>query len=142
MVHIFSAMEPCASYPPWHDNSTHQTYLKPRSGKCLHYDFYVIDEVFGLGYLRVPTWAPFRLQAYFNGHNWLARRLEKAAIDFERADKAQTLADSLDAKPLHRWGKTFCPILRHVRAGYHGSFRQAEYATDVLFHRQADFQPR
>lgn len=25
LVHIFSAMEPCASYQPWHDKSTHQT---------------------------------------------------------------------------------------------------------------------
>ena len=155
LVHIFSAMESCASYRPWHDKSSHQTYLKPRSAKCLHYYFYFIDEVFGLCYLRVPTWAPFRLQVYFNGHNWLARRLEKAGIDFEMADnafisiadpkKAQTLADSLDAKPLHRrldrWAKTFCPILRHFRAGYHWSFMQAEYATDVLFHRQGDFQP-
>jgi hypothetical protein len=30
--------------------------------KCLHYCFYFIDEEFGLCYLRVPTWAPFRLQ--------------------------------------------------------------------------------
>ncbi|MGC1954253.1 MAG: hypothetical protein WA970_17095 [Gammaproteobacteria bacterium] len=103
----------------------------------------------------MPTWAPFRLPAYFNGHNWLARRLEQAAIDFEMAEnafisiaepkKAQTLAEALEAKPLHRrldrWAKTFCPILRHFRAGYHWSFLQAEYATDVLFHRQADFQP-
>jgi hypothetical protein len=88
LVHIFSAMEPCASYQPWHDKSTHQTYLKPRSGKCLHYDVYFIDEVFGRCYLRVPTWAPFRLQAYFNGPNWLARRLEQAAIDFEMAENA------------------------------------------------------
>ena len=34
-----------------------------------------IDELFGLCYLRVPTWAPFRLQVYFNGHQWLARQL-------------------------------------------------------------------
>ena len=155
LVHIFSAMETCASYRPWHDKSTHQTYLKPRSAKCLHYYFYFIDEVFGLGYLRVPTWAPFRLQVYFNGHNWLARRLDKAGIDFEMADnafisiadanKAQTLADSLQAKPLHRrldrWVKRFCPIVRHFRGNYHWSFMQVEYATDVLFHRQGDFQP-
>lgn len=28
----------------------------------------------------MPTWAPFRLQVYFNGHHWLARQLDKAAI--------------------------------------------------------------
>jgi hypothetical protein len=27
LVHIFSALEPCASFRPWHDKSTHQTFL-------------------------------------------------------------------------------------------------------------------
>jgi hypothetical protein len=40
LVHIFSAMESCSSYQPWHDKSTHRTFLKPSSGKCLHYYFY------------------------------------------------------------------------------------------------------
>ena len=68
LVHIFSAMEPCASYRPWHDKATGHTYLKPDSGKCLHYYFYFIDAELGLCYLRVPTWCPFRLQFYCNGH--------------------------------------------------------------------------
>ena len=37
LVHIFSAMESCPSYQPWHDKSTHRTFLKPTSGKCLHF---------------------------------------------------------------------------------------------------------
>jgi hypothetical protein len=61
-------MEPCASYKPWHDKKTHKTFLKPDSGKCLHYYFYFIVADLGLCYLRVPTWAPFRLQFYCNGH--------------------------------------------------------------------------
>jgi hypothetical protein len=69
LVHIFSGMESCPSYRPWHDKTTHRTFLKPTSGKCLHYYFYFIDEQFGLCYVRVPTWAPFRLQVYFNGHS-------------------------------------------------------------------------
>ncbi len=107
MVHIFSAMETCASFRPWHDKKTHHTSLKPSTSKCLHYYFYFIDESFGLCYLRVPTWAPFRLQVYFNGHNWLARRLGKAGIAYEMADnaflsisdfkQAQRLAERLDA---------------------------------------------
>ena len=55
---------------------THETFLKPTTGKCLHYYFYFIDEELGLCYLRVPTWCPFRLQFYFNGHSWLARQLD------------------------------------------------------------------
>ena len=155
LVHIFSAMETCASFRPWHDKKTRHTSLKPSTSKCLHYYFYFIDEAFGLCYVRVPTWAPFRLQVYFNGHNWLARRLDQAGITYEKADnaflfisdfrKAQRLADRLDARRIHRhlnrWAKRFCPPLKRFRSGYHWSFMQAEYATDVLFHRQADFQP-
>ena len=48
--------------------------MRYKDGKCLHYYFYFIDAEFGLCYLRVPTWAPFRLQFYCNGHNWLAAR--------------------------------------------------------------------
>lgn len=77
LVHIFSAMEPCASFKPWHDKATGQTVLKPTEAKCLHDYFYFIHPELGLGYVRVPTWAPFRLQVYFNGHNALALKLKK-----------------------------------------------------------------
>ena len=53
--------------------------------KCLHYYFYFIDADLGLCYLRVPTWSPFRLQFYFNGHNALAAHLKQADVDFEMA---------------------------------------------------------
>jgi hypothetical protein len=155
LVHIFSAMESCSAYRPWHDKQTGHTTLKPTSGKCLHYYFYFIDESFGLCYVRVPTWAPFRLQVYFNGHSWLARRLENAGIPFEMADnaflsiadpkQAQSFADRLDAKQLHgrlnRWATQFCPVHLRFRSGYHWSFMQVEFATDVIFHQQAQFQP-
>ena len=77
LVHIISAMEACDSYKPWHDKRTHRTFLRSDSGKCLHYYFYFIDAVLGLIYLRVPTWCPFRLQFYCNGHSWLARQLDR-----------------------------------------------------------------
>jgi hypothetical protein len=67
LVAIFSAMEPCASYQPWHNKQTGKTYLKPDNGKCLHYYFYLIDEELGLTYVRVPTWLPGRLQIYLTG---------------------------------------------------------------------------
>ena len=33
LVHIFSAMESCPSYKPWHNKKTGKTYLKSVSGK-------------------------------------------------------------------------------------------------------------
>ena len=75
LVCILSAMEACATYRPWHDKKIQKTFLKSELGKCLHYYFYFNDPDIGFGYVRVPTWCPFQLQVYFNGHNVLANQL-------------------------------------------------------------------
>lgn len=155
LVHILSAMEACPSYKPWHDKTTHQTFLKPDSGKCLHYYFYFIDEELGLCYVRVPTWCPFRLQVYFNGHNQLAARLAKEGIANRMLDNAfvgigdmasaQRLADDLDIERLHRaldrFAERYCPVIQHLGVSYHWSLMQVEYSTDILFRRQSDLAP-
>ena len=155
LVHVFSAMESCTSFRPWHDKASHRTMLKPTQGKCLHYYFYFIDERFGLSYVRVPTWAPFRLQVYFNGHHWLAHKLARAGIGYEMADnaflrleepaRAQELASRFNARELHRrlerWARESCPVVKHFRSAYHWSLMQVELSTDLIFHRQADLAP-
>ncbi len=154
LVHVFSAMETCTSYKPWHDKQTHRNFLKPDSGRCLHYYFYFIDEELGLCYLRVPSWCPFRLQFYFNGHNCLASQLDKQAIGYEMMDnafthiddwdKAQQLADSFKSKNLHRcldhYAAKFCAVEKTFGETYHWSIMQAEYASDVVFHRAQDLE--
>jgi hypothetical protein len=112
IVHIFSAMESCTAFKPWHDKQTHATFFQYDSGRCLHYYVYFIDREFGLCYLRIPTWAPFRLPFYFNGHHWLARGLDKKGIGYEQVEnaflriddfeKAQELADKFPVNRLHR----------------------------------------
>lgn len=155
MVHIFSAMEPCTSFYPWHDKPTGQTSLKRREGRCLHYYFYFIHEEFGLCYLRVPTWAPFRLQFYCNGHNWLARELEQEGIAFTQVDntfvevanweRAQTLSDRFPVDRLHHaldeLAGMFCPVHKSFDVTYHWSLMQVEYATDLAFGRREDLSP-
>lgn len=154
LVHIFSAMERCTAFKPWHDKSTGRTTLIPDDGKCLHYYFYFIDEEVGLCYLRVPTWAPFRLQFYFNGHNWLARQLDDIGFAFNLVDnafvyisdfeQAQQVADSLNIKRLHRildrYASMCCPVVNQFRAGVEWTIMQVEYATDIVFRRREDLQ--
>ena len=36
LVWIFSALQPCTTYQPWHDKKSGRTYLRPDDGKCLH----------------------------------------------------------------------------------------------------------
>jgi hypothetical protein len=155
LVHIFSAMEPCSSFKPWHDKKTGKTFLKYTDGKCLHYYFYFLHKDLGLCYLRVPTWAPFRLQFYFNGHNRLALGLEKLGMDCRLVEngfvglqdfgRAQKLADTFPVPKFHRQldqiARAFCPVIRHFASGYHWSLMQVELSTDVIFKRQADLQP-
>jgi len=154
LVHIFSALEPCTTYKPWHDKPTGKTFLKPAPGKCLHYYFYFIDAELGLCYLRVPTWCPFRLQFYFNGHAHLAAQLREKQIAFTVQDNAFTeigdfaianqLAATGNVEQLHArldlWAHTYCPVVQTLNLAYHWSIWQIEYATDLVFKRRADLQ--
>ena len=147
LVHVLSAMEACPSYRPWHDKNSGKTYLRGDTGKCLHYYFYFIDDVLGLCYLRVPTWAPFSLQFYCNGHSALAQSLKREGIGFAQADnaflriddlpRAQALADALSPDVLHQrldvYAQWLCPVLDVFGQSYHWSIRQIEYSTDLMF---------
>mgnify|MGYP001818401884 CR=1 FL=1 len=155
LVHIFSAMETCTAFKPWHDKKTHKTFFKYDSGRCLHYYFYFIDKEYGLCYLRVPTWAPFRLQFYCNAHNWLSRQLDKRNIGYEQIEnaffridnfeKAQRISDSFPVKKLHkmlvRYALQFCPVISQFNSGLHWSVMQAEYATDIVFKNRKALAP-
>jgi hypothetical protein len=155
LVHVISAMEACQSYKPWHDKASGKTFLKPDSGKCLHYYFYFIDSVVGLCYLRVPTWCPFRLQFYCNGHGWLARKLKARRIEHTLADNAfvrienwqaaQQLSDSFKPEQLHRvldrYARLCCPVEKTFGQRYHWSFMQAEYSTDLVFRSREALAP-
>src|SRR3989339_1414619 len=154
LVHVLSAMEACSAYIPWHDKTSHQTFLRSTQGKCLHYYFYFIDPEVGLCYLRVPTWCPFRLQFYCNGHALLAGRLRKARVPFTLIDnaffdianmtKANALAEDLQIERLHRlldrYAECFCPVLETLQVKPHWSIMQVEYATDIIFRRQQALQ--
>ena len=114
-----------------------------------------MDETVGLCYLRVPTWCPFRLQFYCNGHSWLARKMTKEGIDFATADnaflriadfkRAQELADALKPDTLHQmldaYAKMYCPILDVFEQKYYWSLMQVEYSTDLVFRSTTILEP-
>ena len=146
IVHIISAMERCSCFKVGRNDKTGFLQLQWDVGKCLHYYIYFIDEEFGLCYMRIPTWAPCRLQVYLNGHNWLARQMQKAGIGFSQLDncfvnisdyeKAQQIADSFDPQRLHEclngYAERFCACYSRWSA-VHWSISQIEYATDIVF---------
>lgn len=155
LIHIFSAMECCNTYKPWHDKNTGKTFLKPDQSKCLHYYFYFIDKELGLCYLRVPTWCPFRLQFYMNGHNLLASKMEKKGISFEWLDNsfsyisdpqaAQKLSDRINPEDIHKaldaFAKRYCPVASELGLAYSWTIMQIECATDIIFKSPEYLQP-
>ena len=155
LVHIFSAMETCTSYKPWHDKSTGKTFLKYDGSKCLHYYFYFIDHDLGLCYLRVPTWPPFRLQFYMNGHNWLASKMKKRGITYETLDNsfvrisdwemAQKLSERINPEDLHKvldiLAKRYCPVVDKLKLCYQWTIQQIECSTDIVFLSREFLQP-
>ena len=154
LVHIISAMKACGSYKPWHDKKSGKTFLKGSQSKCLHYYCYFIDPYLGYGYIRVPTWCPFKLQVYINGHNILANELDKQGIGYSMVDnafdhigdfdKAQEICDHMDMKKIHnrldKPAKMYCPVYLSFNQEYHWSIMQAEYATDIVFKKQEHLQ--
>jgi hypothetical protein len=154
LVHIFGAMEACSSYRPWHDKVPGKTYLKLDSSKCMTYYFYFMDAQLGLCYVRVPTWCPFRLQFYFNGHSWLANQLKERSIAYEMVDNAfvhiadyalaNQLANEFDVKTLHlrldEFARQYCPVVTDLKLSYHWSLMQTEYATDLIFKQREALQ--
>lgn len=147
LVHVFSAMENCSTFEPWHDRQSGRTGLRGASGRCLHFYFYFMHERLGLIYVRVQTWLPCRLQVYFNAHNWLAARLQRkgigcqlldnAFVQIEDWEAAQALAETFSIGSLHKdldvLARTCVPWLSRFAGGYHWSVMQVEYAFDIAW---------
>ncbi len=150
LIHIFSAMECCNTYRPWHDKTTGKTFLKFDQSKCLHYYFYFIDRELGLCYLRVPTWPPFRLQFYMNGHNLLAYKLDKKQLSYRMQDNAfleisdietaQKLSDRINPQGLHKvldvFARRYSPVPESLGLGYTWTVQQIECATDTNYNQR------
>jgi len=124
--------------------------IAPDLRVCLVLYFYWMDREFGLMHIKLQTWLPFTVQVYVNGHEWLARKLSKEGIAFQKRDNAFLwLADAPRAnrcgagfwrrdwpKFLDRLAGRVNPLLpQDWLAGqrYYWVIDQAECSTDVLF---------
>jgi hypothetical protein len=154
LVAIFSVLEHYTYYKPFFHKATARSFLKPRPGICLHYYIYFIDKQYGLCFLKIPTYVPFRLTFYFNAHNLLASKLKKQNIEFKITDnaffyisdfqRAQEISDNIRIEDLHKFleilSDRYLPFLKEYSQSYRWSIMQAEYSTDIIFKNQKDFQ--
>jgi|WetSurMetagenome_2_1015567.scaffolds.fasta_scaffold135343_1 hypothetical protein len=147
VVCVLGAMERCRCFKVGKNAKTGFLQLQWSPGKCQHFYVYFMDAEFGLCHLRIPTWAPFRLQFCCNGHDWLERQMRAAGIRFQKADNcftrvsdfaaAQALLKKFEPQRLHRMldQMAACWVAVHGRFGHslHWSVYQAEWSTDIVF---------
>jgi hypothetical protein len=154
LVCVFSVVEPCRTFSlVWKE---HKAFVRPAKRKCLQLYYYFMDRQLGLIHVKLQTWFPFPIQAYVNGHEWLARRLDRHGLKYLRADhaflrvddlvRAQRLADGFASadwvRVLGRYARRISPLLGGLLAPmrYYWVTSQSEYSTDVLFHTRADLE--
>lgn len=69
---------------------------------------------------------------------------DNAFLSISDFSKAQELSDNIRAEDLHKvldiFAQRYCPIIKKYGLKYHWSIMQAEYATDIIFKKQADLQ--
>ena len=151
LICVLSCVEPCMSYAIRKDRETKKLKLIPAVRKCLHFYFYFVDREFGFMHVRLQSWFPCPIQVCINGREWLARKMDKANIGYQRREncflhiecpqKAQKMADKMLRckwpRLLDQFGLRFNPLLwpssRLNLHPYYWTIRQGEYATDVVF---------
>jgi hypothetical protein len=115
--------------------------------------YYFLDAQLGLIHVRLQTWAPFTLQVYVNGHDWLAQQLARLGLGFvlqhnaftqlDDPAQAQRLADRFARlnwnSILNRYAHLVNPLLRQELSRYRPRWvvDQAEFATDLVFQSPA-----
>ena len=155
LVCVLSCVEPCQSFHIRRNREHKQLELAPAKRKCLFLYFYFVDREFGLMHVRLQTWLPMPIQVCLNGREYLARRLDRAGIGYEKRDncfvriddlaRAQQMLDDLEqrnwaaflnafARRLNPWLSRDNPLNLH---GYYWTIRESEYATDVMFQSPA-----
>ena len=155
LVCVLTCVEPCQTYALRRRGENNWLHLVPETRKCQFLYFYLMDSEFGFMHVRLQTWLPMTIQVCMNGREYLARQMEKAGIGFEKRDNCFTRIDDLpraqrlmDALESRDWSKTLAKFARRFNPwcgpdntlgfkGYYWTFRQSEYATDVMF-RDAD----
>lgn len=147
LVCVLRVVEPCQSFKVVPGEK--RPKLVNAARKCLCYYFYFIDREFGLMHVRIQSWFPLVIQVCLNGHEWLARKLDRHGIEYRKQDnafvwisdckRAQKFADRFEKtnwpRVLSTLARRINPLLKDVLAGmdYYWVMDQAEYATDVMF---------
>jgi hypothetical protein len=154
LICVLEVVEPCMGYDV--ESRDGRLTLVYRLRKCLFLYHYFIHPIFGFMHASLQTWFPFPIQVCLNGREWLARQMDRAGLEYERADNCfRWLADVTGAQELAReqlkldWisvlnriAEEINPALQRTLAPYRAlqyywSVRESEWATDIMFRTTA-----
>lgn len=98
---IFKSMEQGRTFrisvPKYPTKDPHHRILSNQTSRFTHYYFYIRDEVLGPIIVRVASFFPFHATYWINGHSFIERELERAAIGFRKNDNAFLAVDDVTA---------------------------------------------
>lgn len=158
LVCSIEVLEACTSFAVVGNHRTHRLEARLRRRKCLHLYWYLIHPDFGWMHVRIQTWAPYPVQIYLNGREWLCQQFTQQGIAFERSDNKIIELSNFDAaaklaekfnhidwpKVLIRQVVMVNPLMADIAkvgfGGYWLGVDQAEFATDILFKSRADLE--
>ena len=86
LVCVFSVLETCHSFSVVGNRATRRLEAAKRRRKCLHFYWYFIDPIFGWMHVRLQSWAPYSIQVYVNGREWMVRRLDQLGVAYTKSD--------------------------------------------------------
>jgi hypothetical protein len=158
IVCILRTMENCLTYvsrkPRFATKDPKHHFLRSCRRRVQCFYFYILDPEFGRCWVKVQTHLPFGVAVCFNGHQWLAQRMQRLALRVDRRDncfinsedwgKLQQEADQLDANAMRRlcdrWVYRLAPFFssNQRQAGglyYQYFFSQVEYCHNLIFKR-------
>ena len=91
LICVLSCVELAPAYDILKNKQKHILELRSKLRPCSHFYFYFNDRDFGLMYIRLQSWFPFKIQIGINGHSYLARGMDKAGIQYQKVDNCFTL---------------------------------------------------
>jgi hypothetical protein len=155
LICVFTAVEACQSFKMVPGEKRPRLINARRKCLCLY--FYFIDRELGFMHVRIPTWFPFTIQIYLNGHEWLAYKMDQSGITYTKLEnaflwiddtrRAQRFANRFVDKPwpriLDAFARKVNPLLSDLlqSMGYYWIIEQAEYATDIMFKDRPTLKP-
>jgi len=154
LVCVFALLEMSRTFSVvWKERNS---FVQSTRRKCLQIYYYFMDRELGLIHVKLQTWFPFQMQVYLNGHEWLARKLDRRGVKYLKVDnafaglsdvvRAQQISDQFPSvdwvRVLGRYARRINPLLGELLRPmeYYWVTAQAEYSTDILFRKRADLR--